>query len=355
MAAAIGGRHAARREFPHFIAFEIGRGPDGAWWVLGDRTQAPSGVGFALQNRVATARIFADYYAPSNVHRLAGFFPLLSGCAQRMRNQQTNRVSILTPGPLNETYFEHAYIARYLGFGLLEGEDLTFEDGELMVRTVAGPIPIDVLWRRLDSNFADPLELDPQSKLGTPGLVAAVRRGSVTLVNALGSGILEIRALQAFLPRISQRLMGQPLALPNIATWLVRAAGRGEPCTCECRAHADRRSAFNQPALRSRSPFSAPAGRAGAEAGASIPWCCFVGQEVVTLSTTPALVDGVLRPRPMSLRVFLARTPSGWEVMPGGYAASAAPTIRTALSMRRGGRRRMSGSSARSRSGRIRC
>ncbi|MGL5137640.1 MAG: circularly permuted type 2 ATP-grasp protein, partial [Beijerinckiaceae bacterium] len=147
--------------FLNFVAFEIGRGPSGEWWVLGDRTQAPSGVGFALQNRVATARAFADFYAGANVHRLAGFFRHFRDTLNGMRNHETNRVAILTPGPLNETYFEHAYIARYLGFGLLEGEDLTVEGGELMVRTVAGPIPIDVLWRRLDASFTDPLELDP--------------------------------------------------------------------------------------------------------------------------------------------------------------------------------------------------
>ncbi|MCU0818130.1 MAG: circularly permuted type 2 ATP-grasp protein [Beijerinckiaceae bacterium] len=323
--------------FLHFVAFEIGRGPDGAWWVLGDRTQAPSGVGFALQNRVATARIFADHYAQAHVHRLAGFFRSFRDALNGMRNQQTNRVSILTPGPLNETYFEHAYIARYLGFGLLEGEDLTIEDGELMVRTVAGPIPIDVLWRRLDSSFADPLELDPQSKLGTPGLVSAVRRGSVTLVNALGSGILEIRALQAFLPRIAERLTGQPLLLPNIATWWCgQQAEAGHVL-----ANVERMLIGE--ALSTSLPFDpdphAPP-RLDPQAlrqalltnGAG-----YVGQEVVTLSTTPALVDGVLRPRPMSLRVFLARTPTGWEVMPGGYARIGRTDDSTALSMRRGG------------------
>lgn len=323
--------------FLNFIAFEIGRGPDGAWWVLGDRTQAPSGVGFALQNRVATARIFADHYAQANVHRLAGFFRSFRDALNGMRNQQTNRVSILTPGPLNETYFEHAYIARYLGFGLLEGEDLTFEHGELMVRTVAGPIPIDVLWRRLDSNFADPLELDPQSKLGTPGLVAAVRRGSVTLVNALGSGILEIRALQAFLPRICERLMGRPLALPNIATWWCGQQAEA--------AHvlANMERMLIGEAISTSLPFDPDplsAARLDPQAlneALQANGAGYVGQEVVTLSTTPALVDGSLRPRPMSLRVFLARTPTGWEVMPGGYARIGTTDDSTALSMRRGG------------------
>ncbi len=323
--------------FLNFLAFEIGRGPDGAWWVLGDRTQAPSGVGFALQNRVATARCFADHYAQANVHRLAGFFRSFRDQLNGMRNQLTNRVSILSPGPLNETYFEHAYIARYLGFGLLEGEDLTFEDGELMVRTVAGPIPIDVLWRRLDANFADPLELDPQSKLGTPGLVAAVRRGSVTLVNALGSGVLEIRALQAFLPRFCERLLGQKLALPNIATWWC-----GQPAeAAHVLANADRMLIGE--ALSTSLPFDpAPSDPSrldlqGLREAVATNGAGFVGQEVVTLSTTPALVDGELRPRPMSLRVFLARTRDGWEVMPGGYARIGRSNDSTALAMRRGG------------------
>ncbi len=206
-----------------------------------------------------------------------------------------------------------------------------------MVRTVAGPIPIDVLWRRLDANFADPLELDPQSKLGTPGLVAAVRRGSVTLVNALGSGVLEIRALQAFLPRFCERLLGQPLALPNIATWWC-----GQPAeAAHVIANADRMLVGE--ALSTSLPFDpAPNDPPRLDPqrlrdAVSANGANFVGQEVVTLSTTPALVEGELRPRPMSLRVFLARTRDGWEVMPGGYARIGRSNDSTALAMRRGG------------------
>ena len=129
------------------------------------------------------------------------------------------RVAILTPGPLNETYFEHAYIARYLGFMLLEGEDLTVADGRLMVRTVSGLKPVSVLWRRLDAAFADPLELQSAIAIGTPGLAEALRHGSVSLVNALGSGILETRAFLAFLPELARALLGEELLLPTIATW----------------------------------------------------------------------------------------------------------------------------------------
>lgn len=142
--------------FLHFIAFDIGRGPDGDWWVLGDRTQAPSGAGFALENRIATARIFNELYAGSNVARLAEFFRVFREALMGLRGDDGSRIGILTPGPMNDTYFEHAYIASYLGLMLLEGEDLTVREGKVLVRTVAGLKPVSVLWRRLDAAWADP-------------------------------------------------------------------------------------------------------------------------------------------------------------------------------------------------------
>lgn len=192
----------------HFCSFEIGRGPDGSWWVLSDRTQAPSGAGFALENRVATARAFSDIYAESHVHRLASFFGAFRNALQACKKSADDRIAVLTPGPANETYFEHAYIARYLGFMLLEGEDLTVVNNRVMVRTVSGLKPVSVLWRRLDASYSDPLELNQNSHIGTPGITQAVRSGNVTMVNALGSGILETRAILAFLPALCRKLLG---------------------------------------------------------------------------------------------------------------------------------------------------
>ncbi|TPE53171.1 circularly permuted type 2 ATP-grasp protein [Amaricoccus solimangrovi] len=325
----------------HFLAFELGRGPDGTWWVLGDRAQAPSGAGFALENRMATARVFAELYAEANAHRLAGFFRTFRDALHGLcEDHREPRVAILTPGPLNDTYFEHAYIARYLGFMLLEGEDLTVEKGHVMVRTVGGLMPIDVLWRRLDAAFADPLELNSGSRIGTPGLVGAVRRGNVSLVNALGSGILETRALLAFLPRISMALRGEPLRIPNIATWWC-----GQPVErAHVRANAARMMIGS--ALSTRLPFDLDSatgiggqGRGPEEIDAWIEseGPALVGQEAVTLSTTPAHVDGRLVPRPMSLRAFLVRTARGWEVMPGGFARIGRTPDPTAIAMQRGG------------------
>ncbi|WP_420408393.1 circularly permuted type 2 ATP-grasp protein [Hoeflea sp.] len=328
--------------FLHFLAFEIGRGPDGGWWVLGDRTQAPSGAGYAVENRVASMRTFSGYYNQANVERLAGFFRAFRDELNAYRGDAGSRVGILTPGPLNDTYFEHAYIARYLGMMLLEGDDLIVENGRLMVRTVSGTEPISVLWRRLDSGWADPLELEAASRLGTPGLLGAVRSGAVTMINALGAGVLESRAMLAFLPKLSEVLFGRPLAIPNIATWW--CGGEAERAHVLANAHQMLIGPANSTQLPLEpEPGSVLKGDMSQRGGDLASWLAsegrdLVGQEVVSLSTTPGWENGALTPRPMSIRVFLARTHNGWRLMPGGFARLAASNRdASAVSIRRGG------------------
>ena len=328
--------------FLHFCAFELGRGPDGRWWVLGDRTQAPSGAGFALENRVATIRAFPDLPERVHLHRLAGFFRRFRDALLEQADGQMGGIGILTPGPGNETYYEHAWIARYLGFLLLEGEDLTVRNGQVHVRTVSGLQPVSVLWRRLDSAFMDPLELRADSWIGTPGSVGALRAGSVSMVNALGSGVVETRAMQAFLPTICRALQNEDLQLPGIATWWC-----GQP--------SERAEVVGQfermmlgPAFSTRLPYEDPQStllgalldpderrqllqRLEHEGG---QW---VAQEAVTLSTTPVPMEGGFEPRPFVLRAFVARTPHGWEVMPGGFARIGAQTDTRAIAMQLGG------------------
>jgi uncharacterized circularly permuted ATP-grasp superfamily protein/uncharacterized alpha-E superfamily protein len=325
----------------HFVAFEIGRGPDGNWWVLADRTQAPSGAGFALENRVATTRAFSDVYAETHVHRLASFFGAFRDALQTYRRSPEDRIAVLSPGPANETYFEHSYIARYLGFMLLEGEDLTVVNGKVMVRTVAGLKPVSVLWRRLDASYADPLELDQSSQIGTPGLVQALRSENVTIVNALGSGLLETRAFLAFLPAICRRLMDEDLMIPSVATWWC-----GQKTEREHVIRNLERMVIG-PAY-SRLPFfddgnETQTGHALKEKNTALiarlqeEGHRLVGQEVVKLSTTPAFVGGKLSPRPMSLRVFAARTRDGWQIMPGGFARIGGSDDVSAIAMQKGG------------------
>jgi uncharacterized circularly permuted ATP-grasp superfamily protein/uncharacterized alpha-E superfamily protein len=338
----LAGAKPASGHFLHFCAFELGRGPNGKWWVLGDRTQAPSGAGFALENRVASNRALSDISHQMNVRRLARFFRQFRDAMFTLGGGDHSNVAILTPGPHNETYFEHAYIARYLGIMLLEGDDLTVSDGHVMVRTVSGLMPVNVLWRRLDSGFADPLELNSRSQIGTPGLAAVLRNSGANILNALGSGILETRALAAFLPAICRKLNGAELDLPSIATWW-------------CGQETERQHVIDNfdemmigPAFSTASPFEDSEetvvggaldaiAREKAMAALHRRGRDFVGQEAVRLSTTPVYVNGHLEPRPVTLRVYAARTPDGWIVMPGGFARVGFSLDTAAVTMQRGG------------------
>lgn len=324
-----------------FIAVDIGRGPDGRWWVLGDRTQAPSGAGFALENRVANSRAFPDLIRDLKVQRLAGFFQQFRETLYALDDGRGARVGVLTPGPHNETYFEHAYLARYLGFLLLEGGDLAVHGDQVVVRTVDGAKPIRVLWRRLDGDFADPLELHARSRIGTPGLARAARNGAVEMVNALGSGILETRALLAFQPALARALLGEDLRLPTVATWW---CGQ-EAERAYVSEHRDRLSlarAFPQTVENEerRRPLDlgirkSPSARLiESLEGDGLD---VVGQEIVALSTAPVFVDGKLTPRPVTMRVYLARDASGWRVMPGGFARVSTSTDPLAVAMQSGG------------------
>lgn len=327
--------------FLHFVAFDLGRGPDGRWWVLGDRTQAPSGAGFALETRVATSRAFPDIFGPAPVLRLAGFFRHFHEALAELAGD-SGSIAVLTPGNLTDTYYEHAYLARYLGLMLLEGEDLEIRNGRVMVRTVAGLKPVSVLWRRFDAAWADPLELNEGSRIGTPGLVGAIRSGGATMVNALGAGIVETHAFLAFLPRIAQALRGEPLSLPNIATWWC-----GQPAERDYVIANAARMVIG-PALSTRLPYDFTHSHVSGdklkpdEQHQIADWVNteggrLVGQEAVTLSTAPVLQDGRLVPRPVALRLYLARTPNGWQVMPGGFARVGASDDATALSLSQGG------------------
>lgn len=311
----------------HFLAFDIGRDEHNRWRVLADRTQAPSAAGFALENRVATTRTFAGLHERSTVHRLAPFFARFRDELQSRLHSPEERVAVLTPGRSNPTYFEQAYLARYLGFTLLEGEDLVVIDGELMVRTISGPKPVSVLWRRLQAALADPLELDETSQLGTPGLMEAVRAGSVTMINALGSGILETGIITAHLPALARRLLGHDLTLPGVEAYWNTVPPSSSPhglaigSAFATLPHFEPKSGFRDgdPSLLLEDRHKA-------------------GFRVLPLSVAPVVEDGRLVARPLILRLFAARTSDGWTIMPGGFARLAGSQEGGTLSFHHGGR-----------------
>ena len=324
----------------HLYAIDLARSGDGRWWVLADRLQAPSGAGYALENRNVVSCVLADSIAGEAVEPIAPFFATLRDGLCALAAKPTGaapRIVLLTPGPYNETYFEHAYLARQLGVTLVEGADLTVRDRRVFLKTLSALEPIDVILRRLDDDFCDPLELRAESTLGVAGLVEAARAGNVTIANALGSGALEGMAFKPFLLGLSQKLLGAPLSLPDVASWWCGGAN-------ELRYvldHLDRlvvKPAF--PTLGLEPIFGAELAAAEREALAARIAARprdFVGQERVELSTAPVSEDGHLVPRPLVLRVFVAATADGFVAMPGGLTRTAAADRSLIVSMQRGG------------------
>jgi uncharacterized circularly permuted ATP-grasp superfamily protein/uncharacterized alpha-E superfamily protein len=324
-------------------AADVGRGPDGRWWVLGDRTQAPSGSGYALENRLVLSRAFASLYKSMNVERVAPFFEAFRDALRASADRDEPRIGVLTPGAFSETYFEHATLARYLGFLLVEGDDLAVSGDRIYIRTVAGLKRLDVLLRRVDSNFLDPLELDASSHLGVPGLIDVLRKDGVVVANMPGSGVLEARALLGFLPSLCRRLFGEELKMPHIATWWCgQKAAREEVLSRLDEVAIEGAYGHGVPGFQSNGPVLAAelssSERDRLKSAIDERGIDYVGQELVRLSTMPVWDQGRITPRPFVLRVFAAATPSGWILMPGGFCRIAEQADARAVSMGDGAR-----------------
>jgi uncharacterized circularly permuted ATP-grasp superfamily protein/uncharacterized alpha-E superfamily protein len=324
-------------------AADVGRGPDGRWWVLGDRTQAPSGSGYALENRLVLSRAFASLYKSMNVERVAPFFEAFRDALRASADRDEPRIGVLTPGAFSETYFEHATLARYLGFLLVEGDDLAVSGDRIYIRTVAGLKRLDVLLRRVDSNFLDPLELDASSHLGVPGLIDVLRKDGVVVANMPGSGVLEARALLGFLPSLCRRFFGAELKMPHIATWWCgQKAAREEVLSRLDEVAIEGAYGHGVPGFQSNGPVLAAelssSERDRLKSAIDERGIDYVGQELVRLSTMPVWDQGRITPRPFVLRVFAAATPSGWTLMPGGFCRIAEQPDARAVSMGDGAR-----------------
>ncbi|MGC5699837.1 circularly permuted type 2 ATP-grasp protein [Pseudomonas sp. NFXW11] len=329
------------QSFLHLYGVDLARSPDGRWWVTADRTQAPSGAGYALENRMILSRAFPDLYRDLQVQHLAGFFRTLQQTLARQapRDADVPLIVLLTPGRFNESYFEHLYLARQLGYPLVEGGDLTVRDATVYLKTLSGLRRVHAIMRRLDDDFCDPLELRTDSALGVPGLLDAVRQGRVLVANALGSGVLESPGLLGFLPRISQFLLGEELLLPSIATWWC-----GEAPVLQ-QALEKLPQLLIRPAFPSQSftpvlgrDLSPEQRRRLAERMRARPYA-YVAQELPQLSQAPVwqAENGGLQPRAIGMRVYAVASDEGYRVLPGGLTRVAAAADAEVLSMQRGG------------------
>ena len=336
----VGGQHL------HIVAMDLARGPNGHWWVVSQRTQAPSGLGYLLENRLAVSSQFGEAFEALRVRRLAATYrDFIEGLKAMVPSGADAHIALLTAGPYNETYFEQSYLARYLGVTLVEGTDLTVRGERLFLKTLHGLRPVDALIKRLDDAWVDPLEMRPDSRLGVPGLVQAVRAGNVLMANALGSGFLESSALLGFLPALARHLLGEELRLPALHTWWC-----GEQAAMQQVLPRLAQSVIKPtyPWSLSRGTFEAGVGPLMAP-GQLADWADRIRhtpdehtvQAYLPTSQTPVwrIAPGAshMAMRSSILRVFaLSDGSGGWQVLPGGMARLVGDDAGLA-SMQRGG------------------
>jgi uncharacterized circularly permuted ATP-grasp superfamily protein/uncharacterized alpha-E superfamily protein len=323
----------------HLIGFDLARDPCGNVFVLGDRAQGPSGAGYALENRIVLGRMLPEVFNACKVQRLALFFRTFRDALRSLapHNRDTPRIVLLTPGPFNETYFEHVYLARYLGFTLAEGADLTVRDQRLYLKLLDGLQPVDVVWRRLDDDYCDPLELRGDSFLGVPGLVQVVRAGTVAVANSLGSGFAEAPALLSYLPVVCKALLNEELLIPSVPTFWCGEAEALEHVL----ANLDRmviKAAFSSHGQEPIFPRTLTQAQRGEliEKLRSRPWT-YVGQDHLTLSTAPVLTESGIVPRHLATRAYLTVSGDGYMLMPGGLTRVTASPDTMNVSMQKGG------------------
>jgi uncharacterized circularly permuted ATP-grasp superfamily protein/uncharacterized alpha-E superfamily protein len=328
--------------FLHHYAVDIARSPDGKWWVLQDRMDAPSGLGYSLQNRFLVHTALSSEFRGMQVQPISHFFhdfgASLAQLAPPPGRGEDPRIVFLTPGPANETYFEHAYLARFLGYPLVEGADLTTRDRQVFLRTVGGLKRVSAIVRRVDSGFCDPLELNSESVLGVPGLVHAAHGGRVELANQLGGAALESASFLAFLKPLCQSVLGEALRLPSVATWWCGQKPAMDYVLDNLPA------LVIKPAFRSRGASTtrygallSPAERDALAASIRSRPGDFCGQERLLLGTTPAWSGGALRPVPFVTRLFVVWHEGEYRVMPGGLTRFDPTGADAIVSLQKGG------------------
>ena len=307
--------------FLHIAAFDLAHGPDGKWSVVSQRTQAPSGLGYLLENRLSISMLFPEAFRGMRVLRLADSYKALVDSMKALSQQTDSRIVLLTSGPYNETYFEHAYLARYLGLTLVEGKDLLVRHEQLFLKTLQGLEPVHGVLKRLDDEFLDPLELRADSTLGVPGLLQVIRAGNVQVANAPGSAFLESSAILGFLPALSEALLGETLSLPSTSTWWC-----GEQAVMQSMLQQLKNCVIKPtyPATGMASVLGHTLNQRGLDewAGRIVRGGSdYTVQAYVPLSQTPTWQNDGLAPRSTMLRVFALPDGHGsWRVLPGGLA-----------------------------------
>ncbi len=322
-----------------FYAADLVRDSDGQINVLSDRAQSPSGAGYALENRLVISRVLPSLFRDSHTHRLANFFRTARHALNRLspREGEEPNIVLLSPGPANESYFEHAYLANYLGYTLVEGSDLTVRNNRVWLTTLEGRRPVDVILRRMDDDYCDPVELRGDSYLGVPGLTNVARCKNVGISNPLGSGVLENPALLSLLPELSKHLLGEELRLPSVPVWWC-----GNQTQCDYVLANLHQMVIKpvHPSVGFRFIFGSGLSKGKLEKLRQKIRArphLFVGQQVMTMSTVPILGSDGLKPRHTVLRSFLVADEHDYMAMPGGLTRVASDESKLVVSNQAGG------------------
>ncbi|MFT2110151.1 circularly permuted type 2 ATP-grasp protein [Marinomonas sp. 2405UD68-3] len=301
-------------------AADMVRSQDGNFCIIGDRTQAPSGAGYALENRTVLSRVMPSIFRDSQVHRLAYFFQALRNMLSKLVEDKTDnpRIVVMTEGAYSNSYFEQALLANYLGYSLVQGSDLTVRNGHVCIKSLQGLEKVDVILRRVDDAFCDQAELRSDSYLGVPGILEVIRSGNVIMANPLGSGILETPALLKYLPKISQYFFGHDLSIESVQTWWC-----GDEQDLQF-VKDNLHDLIIKPAIRTASSPSVYGRQLSAidreqllERIKTAPHR-YTAQSYLAASHTPAWQNEGICSRPTILRTFTVSNDTGYQVMSGG-------------------------------------
>jgi uncharacterized circularly permuted ATP-grasp superfamily protein len=306
--------------YVHISGIDLIRGEDGTFYILEDNLRTPSGVSYMLENREVTKRLFPDLLSNANV-RMVNNYPLMlhnNLMALSPRPVSNPTVVLLTPGIYNSAYYEHTFLARQMGIQLVEGRDLVIDNHKVFMKTTSGLQQVDVIYRRIDDEFMDPLLFRPDSMLGVPGIMGAYRKGTVALANAVGNGVADDKAVYAYVPAMIKYYLNEEPILPNVPTY-------------QMSNDDERKYVFNNmhKMVVKRTNQSGGYGmlmgnkateeemRLFKEAIEKSPRE-FIAQPIIQLSTVPCFIDGELKARHVDLRPYALCGPAGVKIVPGG-------------------------------------
>jgi len=302
----------------NLYAADMARGPDGKMWIVSDKTHAPSGLGYAIENRLTMNTVTKDLYKDMKFKRLSPFLEDLKSVIEKMAGGDLEKAALLTPGPHNETYFEHAYLSSVLGIDIVQGADLLCKNNAVWLKSLSGLKKINTLVKRVDDRYCDPLELDNSSHLGVAGLVGTLREDNLTMMNPIGSGITENIGLNPFMEKICQFFLKEELLLPQIATWW---CGQAEALEFVLKylstliiKKVDKTEGTKIYFGKNLSLFELDALKSLIVSNPTQ----YVAQEEISFSTVPYYNRGEIEPRNAVIRSFCLKSDDGYRVMNGG-------------------------------------